>query len=170
VIIYKYKPMERIMSRKALFADLQSELPDLKADLAKVSVAADLSVLLAQSNCTRSELATRLGWSRARVTQVLSGEGNLTIETVHAVAQALGHTFDVVFRKHDARRQPQPWERGVAMSLSDDAKVLQFSAKASTGGARSARPSVWQRVPACGHVIQEKIGRADVQWECLNAA
>ncbi len=95
------------MSRKALFADLQAELPDLKVELAKVAVAADLSVLLAKSNCTRSDLAKRLGWSRARVTQVLSGEGNLTIETVYAVAQALGHTFDLVFRKKDERRQPQ---------------------------------------------------------------
>ena len=158
------------MSRKALFADLQAELPVLKSDLAKVAVAADLSVLLAQSNCTRSDLAKRLGWSRARVTQVLSGEGNLTIETVYAVAQALGHTFDVVFRKQDARRQPQPWERGVTISMGEGANVLQFSAKESTVGTRSAKPSVWQNVLAHGHVIREEIGREDVQLECLNAA
>lgn len=158
------------MSRKALFADLQAELPDLKSDLAKVAVAADLSVLLAKSNCTRSDLAKRLGWSRARVTQVLSGEGNLTIETVYAVAQALGHTFDVVFRKQDERRQPQPWERGVSMSMGEAANVLQFSAKASMVGARSARPPVWQNVPSHGHVIQEKVGCENLQWECLNAA
>ncbi len=79
MIFEKYKLLERVMSRKALFADLQAELPDLKSDLAKVAVAADLSVLLAKSNCTRSDLAKRLDWSRARVTQVLSGEGNLTI-------------------------------------------------------------------------------------------
>lgn len=158
------------MSRKALFADLQAELPDLKADLAKVAVAADLSVLLAQSHCTRSDLAKRLGWSRARVTQVLSGDGNLTVETVYAVAQALGHTFDVVFRKPDERRQPQPWERGVSMSLSEGVKILQFSAKDPAARSPSARPSAWQRVPAHGHVIREDMGREDMQWECLNAA
>ena len=158
------------MSRKALFAELQAELPDLKADLAKVAVAADLCVLLAQSNCTRSELAKRLGWSRARVTQVLSGDGNLTIETVYAVAQALGHTYDLVFRKHDERRQPQPWERGVAMSLGEGANVVQFSAKASMVGTRSASPSVWQNLPTHVHVIREEIRRVDLQWECLDAA
>lgn len=170
MIFDNYKPLERVMSRKALFADLQAELPDLKVDLAKVAVAADLSVLLAQSQCTRSDLAKRLGWSRARVTQVLSGDGNLTIETVYAVAQALGHTFDVVFRKLDERRQPQPWERGVAMSLGEGANVLQFPTKAETVGARLARPPVWQKVPAHGHVVREEIGREDMQWECLDAA
>lgn len=158
------------MSRKALFADLQADLPELKADLAKVAVAADLSVLLAQANCSRADLAKRLGWSRARVTQVLSGEGNLTIETVFAVAQALGHSFDVVFRKQDARRQSQPWERGVAMSLGEGANVLQFAAKAPVGGGERIRQPVWHQAPKRQHVYREEINCAPVQLECLNAA
>jgi transcriptional regulator with XRE-family HTH domain len=158
------------MSRKALFADLQADLPELKADLAKVAVAADLSVLLAQSNCTRADLAKRLGWSRARVTQVLSGEGNLTIETVFAVAQALGHTFDMVFRKPDERRQPQAWERGVAMSLGEGANVLQFAAKTSGGNKGGVRQPVWRQAAKRQHVYREEIGCNVVQLECLNAA
>jgi transcriptional regulator with XRE-family HTH domain len=158
------------MSRKALFADLQADLPDFKADLAKVAVAADLSVLLAQANCTRADLAKRLGWSRARVTQVLSGEGNLTIETVFAVAHALGHRFDVVFRKPDERRQPQAWERGVVMSMGDGTNVLQFSGKSAMADGRRSRKPVWQQATSLQQVFREEVGRDDVQVESLNAA
>ncbi len=158
------------MSRKALFASLNADLPDIKGELAKVAVAADLSALLAQAGCTRADLAKRLGWSRARVTQVLSGEGNLTIETVHAVAQALGCTFDVVFRKPDERRLPQTWERGVARSLGDAANVLQFPSCPVGSQTRPSRTVKWQTTPSRQHVYREEIGQAKAQWECLNAA
>lgn len=96
--------------KKALFAELLQANPGLPGELAKVLVAADLTVLVAHSGISRSELAKKLGWSRARVSQVLSGQGNLTIETIHAVAQAAGFAFDVAFRKSGAIRARQPWE------------------------------------------------------------
>lgn len=96
--------------KKALFAEVLQANPNLPGELAKVSVAADLAILVAQSGISRSELAKKLGWSRARVSQVLSGQGNLTIETIHAVAQAAGFAFDVAFRKPGAVRARQPWE------------------------------------------------------------
>ncbi len=99
------------MSRQALFATLVADEPSCQADLAKVAVAADLSVLLARSGMSPAELARRLGWSTARLARVLSGEGQLTIETVQAVARALGQTFDVVFRRPVEGRVGQAWER-----------------------------------------------------------
>jgi transcriptional regulator with XRE-family HTH domain len=99
------------MSRQALFATLVADDPSCQAELAKVAVAADLSVLLARSGMSPAELAKQLGWSPARVANVLSGEGQLTIETVQAVARALGQTFDVVFRKPEEGRVAQVWER-----------------------------------------------------------
>lgn len=131
------------MSRQALFADLLADTPDLAADVAKVAVAADLTVLLAQAGLSRAELAKLLGWSRARVTQVLSGEGNLTIETVFAVAQALGHTFDVVFRKQDERRVPQAWERGTFMQLAGGSKVMHLTAASRVAKRKVACDQTW---------------------------
>ena len=96
--------------KKALFAQLLQANPGLPGELAKVLVAADLTILVAHAGISRSELAKKLGWSRARVSQVLSGQGNLTIETIHAVAQAAGFAFDVAFRKPGAVRARQPWE------------------------------------------------------------
>lgn len=112
-------------TRKALFAELLQANPKLPGELAKVSVAADLTILVAQSGITRSELAKKLGWSRARVSQVLSGTGNLTIETIHAVAHAAGFTFDVAFRKPGAARARQTWEQPELIKLPATA-ALEF--------------------------------------------
>lgn len=108
------------MSRKALLAGLIEQHPGLPAELAKVAVAADLTILVAESGISRSDLAKKLGWSRARVSQVLSGQGNLTIETIHAVANAVGAAFDVAFRKPGEPAARQPWEKQAALALQVD--------------------------------------------------
>jgi len=43
-----------------------------------------------QHNITRADLAKRLGVTPGRVSQVLSGDENLTLRTIGTVAQALG--------------------------------------------------------------------------------
>lgn len=105
------------MEHKPLFGDLIAAHDGLAEELKSVEVAADLALLLHHAGKTRADLARALGWSRARVTQVLSGNGNLTVQTVAAVTQALGFTFDVAFRKVNERVTAQPWEQHVAMQL-----------------------------------------------------
>ncbi len=158
------------MSRQALFADLLADTPDLAAEVAKVAVAADLTVLLTQAGLSRAELAKRLGWSRPRVTQVLSGEGNLTIETVFAVAQALGHTFDVVFRKQDERRVPQAWERGTVMQLASGSKVMHLTASRQEGKPKTACAQAWAAAPKLHTWRQDTLEVAEQDMEWAHAA
>lgn len=105
------------MEHKPLFGDLIAAHDGLAEELKSVEVAADLALLLHHAGKTRADLARALGWSRARVTQVLSGDGNLTVQTVAAVTKALGFTFDVAFRKVGERVAAQPWEQHAAMQL-----------------------------------------------------
>lgn len=98
------------MDHKPLFGDLIAAHDGLADALKGVDVAADLTLLLNHAGMSRAELARALGWSRARVTQVLSGHENLTVQTIAAVAQALGYTFDAVFRKAGAPAPAQPWD------------------------------------------------------------
>jgi transcriptional regulator with XRE-family HTH domain len=168
------------MSRKALFSQMLAEDPGLKAELAKVAVAADLTVLLAQSGLSRAALAERLGWTRARVTQVLSGNGNLTLETVHAVAGALGCAFDLVFRKVGESRRLQPWERGVQMSLDhggvlhdtlDLASTAQPAAAQRLGQLRLVSGQVApQTTPQTPQVLKQRLEQADHPMEWVHAA
>lgn len=104
------------MQSKPLFGDLIAGHDGLTDELKTVDVAADLTLLLDHSGQSRADLARALGWSRARVTQVLSGQENLTVQTIAAVSKALGFTFDVAFRKTSALAAAQPWDASVPES------------------------------------------------------
>ena len=114
------------MEHKPLFGDLIAAHEGLAEELKAVDVAADLTLLLHHAGKTRAELARALGWSRGRVTQVLSGHENLTVQTIAAVTKALGYTFDTVFRKAGAPAAAQPWDAQVTLALDMvDAPDLQ---------------------------------------------
>jgi len=105
------------MAHKPLFGELIAAHEGLAEELKAVDVAADLTLLLNHAGVSRADLARKLGWSRARVSQVLSGQENITVQTIAAVAGALGYTFDTVFRKADVSAASQPWTQRTALSL-----------------------------------------------------
>ena len=105
------------MEHKPLFGDLIAAHEGLAEELKAVDVAADLTLLLHHAGKSRADLARALGWSRARVTQVLSGNENLTVQTIAAVTKALGYTFDAVFRKTGAPAATQPWDAQATLVL-----------------------------------------------------
>jgi transcriptional regulator with XRE-family HTH domain len=129
------------MSRKALFQAVSKQGSGDNAELVKAAVAADLNVLVHRAGLKRSDIAQRLGWTRARVSQVLSGEGNLTIETIQAVARAAGYAFDVVFRERRARRVRQSWERPLQFELRVD-EAMSFSVPPNSQRTRGGREIV----------------------------
>lgn len=90
------------MAHKPLFHELIAAHKGLAEEVKIVDVAADLTLLLHHSGISREDLASNLGWSSDRLSQVLSGHENISVQTIAAVAGALGYTFDVVFRKADA--------------------------------------------------------------------
>lgn len=114
------------MEHKPLFGDLIAAHEGLAEELKTVDVAADLTLLLHHAGKSRADLARALGWSRARVTQVLSGQENLTVQTIASVTKALGYTFDPVFRKSEAPAAAQPWDAQATLVLDMvDAPDLQ---------------------------------------------
>ena len=98
------------MEHKPLFGELIAAHEGLAEELKAVAVAADLALLLHHAGKSRAELALTLGWSLARVTRVLSGEGKLTVQTVAVVAKALGYSVDVAYRKTTEVAASKPWE------------------------------------------------------------
>lgn len=90
------------MASKSLFGDLIAAHKGLDEELKTIDVAADLTLLLHHAGMSREDLASKLGWSSDRLSQVLAGHESITVQTIAAVAGALGYTFDVVFRKKDA--------------------------------------------------------------------
>ena len=67
------------------------------SDLAR-SITDELSWYMAQHKISRADLAHSLGVSPGRVSQILSGDENLTLRTLSSVCTALGAGFDLVLR------------------------------------------------------------------------
>ncbi len=55
---------------------------------------------------TRADLASRMGVSPGRVSQVLSGGENLTLRTLASLATALDARFELDLRPHEAGASP----------------------------------------------------------------
>lgn len=127
------------MEHKPLFGDLIAAHDGLAEELKAVDIAADLALLLHHAGKSRADLARVLGWSRARVTQVLSGDGNLTVQTIAAVASALGYTFDAVFRRAGERAAAQPWEQQTALQfeMEDEPDLQSWMSRATMKSVQS---------------------------------
>lgn len=67
------------------------------SDLAR-SITDELSWYMAQHKVSRADLAHSMGVSPGRVSQILSGDENLTLRTLSSVCTALGADFDLVLR------------------------------------------------------------------------
>ena len=91
--------------------DMFAEIPDLEPfDVKKDELAAQLAALMVHCKMNRSMIAERLGWTKSRLTKVLSGKGNSTFKTIYEFSQELGYDLDVVYRTKHQKRCPQPWE------------------------------------------------------------
>ncbi len=94
------------MSKMTIFgADYEIDMSIVQME----RIASDLIFLLKHSGLNRSELATKLGCKKSRVTRILSGDENLTIKTLTSVSESLGYGFEVVFYNKSYPKPKQPW-------------------------------------------------------------
>jgi antitoxin component HigA of HigAB toxin-antitoxin module len=77
-------------AQKDIEAQVDEELSRLITQLTN-----EITVHLREQGLTRAELASRMGVSPGRISQVLSGGENLTLRTLAALSTALDAQFDV---------------------------------------------------------------------------
>jgi len=84
--------------------------PGLAAERLRLAFAEELSRLLRARGLTRTELAARLGKSRAYVTRILNTDYNLTLETMANIALALDARVTLALRPapEDTKRGARP--------------------------------------------------------------
>ncbi|MEU1627575.1 helix-turn-helix transcriptional regulator [Streptomyces sp. NPDC020096] len=84
------------------------------ADLAGARLArqatASLAALLAERELSRRELADRMGVSPGRISQILSGDENLTLRSIAAVATALDVHVEITVSEPSTARPPEARE------------------------------------------------------------
>lgn len=77
-----------------------SERGDAPVDLARVFVD-EVSWYMSEHKVTRTDLAQSMGVSPGRVSQILSGDENLTLRTLSGVLTALGAELEVILHPVD---------------------------------------------------------------------
>jgi hypothetical protein len=77
-----------------------SEGGDGPADLTRV-FADEVSWYMSEHKVTRADLAQAMGVSPGRVSQILSGDENLTLRTISGVLAALGAELEVILHPVD---------------------------------------------------------------------
>jgi hypothetical protein len=77
-----------------------SEGGDGPADLTRV-FADEVSWYMSEHKVTRADLAQSMGVSPGRVSQILSGDENLTLRTISGVLAALGAELEVILHPVD---------------------------------------------------------------------
>ncbi|UGY92925.1 helix-turn-helix domain-containing protein [Streptomyces gobiensis] len=93
--------------RKGVEGDHAAELAG--ARLARQATAS-LAGLLAERGMSRKDLADCMGVSPGRVSQILSGDENLTMRSLAAVAEALSAQVEITFFDPPIPSQPEPRE------------------------------------------------------------
>ena len=92
-------------------------------DLARGSylfrVTEDILVAMEDLGVTKSELAKRLGKSKPRITQLLSGSSNMTIGTLSDIAFELGLSLDKTFKEYSVQRYRLDTNLSSEQSLTD---------------------------------------------------
>ncbi len=90
--------------------DIEND-PEMIAIDVQMDVALEVERLMESEGVTQKELAGKIGVSPARVTQILSGERNLTIKTIVKIATAMGMRPRIDFT---AKRKPSSWREAMA--------------------------------------------------------
>lgn len=104
---------------ESIWADAMAD-SDFSFDIKAQSVCTDLARAAGELGFSQADIARKLGWSPARVSRVFHGSANLTLKTLHEVANALNLEFDVIYRGVGQVRSPQPWEQVVMLENAAD--------------------------------------------------
>jgi len=82
-----------------------------------------------QSGLTKAEIANRLGVHRSVITRRLSGEGNMTFETLHDMAWAMGRrvTIDLPRRDDVGLGNSRPNDGSKDLSISAGSRTFSSS-------------------------------------------
>lgn len=90
-----------VLRRVARFAEGEDHRGE-PADLVHACVD-EVTWYMSEHKVSRADLAQSMGVSAGRVSQILSGDENLTLRTLSAVVEALGAEFEVSLHPIDGR-------------------------------------------------------------------
>jgi transcriptional regulator with XRE-family HTH domain len=111
-----------------------------KVEARRNKVAIDLSIAVADSGRTRQAVAEKAGIKLSQLSRQLSGDINLTLDSIGKICDAIGYDFDVVLRKQGTKSAIQPWQQSLSrenvfqlFSNSDHQQKIKHSFEFESG-------------------------------------
>ncbi len=101
--------------------------PEFEFDLLAIEIGERIVERMELLKMTRTELAAKVGVSKARISQVLSGHDNLTLKSLVAVAIGLGSRVEVRLKN---KEQWLPKKTTVAHPLLSSSSLSELAAAA----------------------------------------
>lgn len=89
-------------------------------------MAGNLSVAIARSGLSRAKLAVKARIKPAQLSRQLSGDVNLTLDSIGRICEAVGLEFDVLYRKAEAPVAVQEWQQRFVFVSSSLVKIAAF--------------------------------------------
>jgi transcriptional regulator with XRE-family HTH domain len=86
------------------------ENADFRAETRRNKVAVDLSIAVAQSKLTRQAIADKAGIRLSQLSRQLSGDVNLTLDSIGKICEAISCDYDLILRKSNEKAALQPWQ------------------------------------------------------------
>ena len=107
--------------------------PEFEFDLLAIDIGERIVDRLEKLKMTRTDLATKIGVSKARISQILSGHDNLTLKSLVAVASGLDSRIELRFRHKyigmtSAYTEWLPFDTSGCQSAGGEPSVLAKSA------------------------------------------
>jgi len=105
---------------------------EFRAEKRRIQAAACMSIAIAEKNLARAEVAKKAAMKTSLLSRQLSGEVNLTLDSIGKICEAAGFDFDIVLREPGSKQARQPWE-GILYTSSARVHLVAIpSERAST--------------------------------------
>ena len=129
-------------------------------DLARGShlfrVTEDILLAMEDLGVTKAELARRLGKSKSRITQLLSGGSNMTIGTLSDIAVELGLSLEKTFKEYSIQRHRLDTSLSSEQSLAEpDFAVVSLKNIRDLAKESLAANDVWSERQSVGSNVVE---------------
>ena len=108
--------------------------PEFEFDLLAIEVGELIVERMEELGMTRTELATAVGVSKARISQILSGHDNLTLKSLVAVAVGLESRIELRLKSAAALDAPYPAGVGMERPNKRDSARVDHLVNLSVGG------------------------------------
>lgn len=147
----KWSEKEKMNTGKKFSSRIKNlfENADFRAESRRNKVAIDLSIALVESGMTRQAVADQANIKLSQLSRQLSGDVNLTLDSIGKICEAMRYEFDLVLRKAEEKPALQHWQHKMNRTT-----LVRLVTEPSSRTYKSA-PQAWRTSPVNSNLYDD---------------